>query len=113
MKKLLSMILVITLLFTTFGLIPVYADGVSISPDKAAYTLKEEMKITVTGVTSEMEDNYAFVSITKQKARPEDYGTYEYARDLYETDGVWTVKAPEEPGDYEVRFYAADDDYKN
>ncbi len=113
MKKLLSMMLIITLLVTTFGLTPTYADGVSISPDKESYTLTEEMKITVTGITESMEDSGAFVSIAKQKARPEDYGDWIYASDLYETDGVWTIKAPDEAGDYEIRFYEKDDDYKN
>lgn len=112
LKKICSMLLMVTMLLTLLMVTPVSA-AVTITLDKTAYTLAEEMKITLSGVTSAMEDALAFVSITKQKARPEDYGTWKYAKDLYETDGVWTVNAPNEAGDYEVRFYAKDGDYEN
>ena len=113
MKKTVSILMVSALLCSLFTFVPASAAGVSIVPDKTAYTLKEEMKITVTGVTEAMEDASAFVSVTKAKARPSDYGTWKYASDLYETDGVWTVEAPDEAGNYEIRFYEKDGDYDN
>lgn len=112
MKKTLSILLALCMC-VSFIPITVLGASVTVTTDKTAYTINEEMKITVKGVTEAMYDVNAFVSVTKQKARPEDYGHYEFAEELYETDGVWTFNAPDEVGDYEVRFYDMDDDYKN
>ena len=113
MKKVLSLILVLALCLSVIAVAPVSAAGVSVTPDKAAYTPTEEMKITVTGFTAEMEDANAFVSVTRKNARPNDYGNYKYADNLYETNGVWTVDAPYDVGEYEIRFYKEDGNYTN
>lgn len=113
-KKVLALLTVISMM--AILLVPgftVSAAGVTVTSDKSSYTLYEKMNITVKGVTQAMEDSGAFVSLTKQKARPSDYGVYINAADLYEKDGVWTINAPEEAGDYEIRFYEMDDDYDN
>ena len=111
MKKTVSLFLAVVMCLSIMMVRPVFAADVTVTPDKTAYTLVEKMTITVTGVTAAMEEANAFVSVAKQKARPSDYGTWKYVEDLYETDGVWTVNAPNEAGDYEVRFYAKDGDY--
>jgi hypothetical protein len=101
-------------LVMALGMMPAlsYAAGVAVTTDKAAYTVKEEIKVTVAGATAGMESDKAFVSIQKRSARPSDYGSpWKYVRDLYESGYVWTVAAPESVGEYEIRFDAADRDY--
>jgi len=88
--------------------------GISITPDKTQYTLNEGMKVTVSGFTEAMESVGAFVSIAEKDDRPENYGSqYEYVKNLYKSKGVWTTNAPKTAGEYEIRFYAKDGDYKN
>jgi len=78
----------------------------TLKTDKEAYTPNEDITVTVDGVTETQIRSNAYVAIYKKGGRHENYMYYEYIYNLI--GGKWTVKAPSEVGDYEIRLYAAD-----
>jgi len=77
--------------------------------DKEVYTPREGMVVVVEGVSEAQVQMNAYVSIYKKGARHDQYGAYEYIRNLIANK--WEVEAPTEVGEYEVRLYASDGNY--
>ena len=78
----------------------------NIALDKSAYSIGEPMTVIVTGLTEEQMNSKAYVSIYKVGARPDQYGKWVRINSLIA--GEWSVDAPVETGNYEMRVYSAD-----
>lgn len=101
---------VFTLLLTLvmcLALCPVTALGAgsSISLDKSVYSPSDTIIVTVTGITPEMVENYAYVSIYEKDAPHTEYMSWSRP-----TAGDCQLEfvAPAEPGLYEMRLYKED-----
>jgi len=106
-KKLLSIILALCLILTTFTAVPVYASG-GVSLDKTAYTAGEPGKITVTGVSQQQIDDGAYLSIHVSGERVENAPVEVYISDL-PANNIYSFNAPNDLGTYEVLL--VDNDY--
>lgn len=84
------------------------AAGAAISLDKAVYLPGEEIIITVRGVTQQMKEKEAYISIYRAGAPHTDYMSWKRP----ETgDSQLRLNAPPELGAYEMRLYREDHKY--
>lgn len=83
------------------------ADG-TISLEKSLYSPNEKMFVTVKGITQQMVEDEAYVSIYKKDAGHEEY--LEWGRPE-EGDSQMEFEAPSVPGSYEMRLYRRDHEY--
>jgi hypothetical protein len=83
------------------------ADG-TISLDKALYSPNERMIVTADGITQQMVDDEAYISIYKEGADHEAYMSWDRP-DVGSSELVF--EAPAEPGSYEMRLYSKDHEY--
>lgn len=83
------------------------ADSV-VSLDKAVYSPNEKIIVTVDGITQQMVDDEAYVSIYKEGAEHEDY--MDWNRPDVGTSQM-EFDAPADPGSYEMRLYRKDHEY--
>ncbi|NLO38155.1 MAG: S-layer homology domain-containing protein [Ruminiclostridium sp.] len=79
-----------------------------ISLEKNAYQANQDISITVTGITEEMEKSKAYVSIYRKGAEHDEYGGYIYVK---AGDSVVELNAPNLNGEFEVRLYSIDHNY--
>lgn len=104
-KKVLSFLMIAVMLVTSLVFTSeVSAGGGSIVPDKAKYTINEDINVTVSGVSQAQMDDNAFAAIYKKGDRHENFGEWKYVIDMI--GGKWKTKAPSEVGEYELRLYA-------
>lgn len=99
-KRLLSIILSLCLILTTFTAVPVYAAG-SISLDKTAYTAGEQAKITVSGVSQQQIEDGAYLSIGGQGERTENATLEVYVSDI-PASNIYGYNVPTSLGTYVV-----------
>ena len=78
--------------------------GGFIKLNKSQYQVGEDIVVTVTGITKEMEKSLAFVAIYRADAMHDEWMGYEY---LPEGDSIQSLPAPGE-GEYEMRLYSSD-----
>jgi hypothetical protein len=92
------------------SLIPVtvFAAGAAISLNKTVYAPGERIVINVSGITQQMVDDEAFVSIYKAGAAHSAWGSYFYVK-AGESQGE--LKAPDANGSYEMRLYRKNREY--
>lgn len=81
-----------------------------ISLEKSAYQAQQEIPVTVTEITREMEQTGAFVAIYKKGAKHDQYGAYQYVKP---ESSVVKVTAPNENGEFEMRLYSIDHNYSD
>lgn len=81
-----------------------------ISLEKNAYQAEQEISVTVTEITQEMEKSEAFVSIYKKGAKHNEYGVYEYVK---AGSSVVVLKAPNLNGEFEMRLYGINHNYSD
>jgi hypothetical protein len=80
------------------------SDGAySVTLDKSSYHPSEQMSVFASGVPREMIEDSAMVGLFKRDADANDYMLYEYIR---RKDEKITMRAPFEPGDYEIRGFS-------
>ena len=84
------------------------ASGASISLDKAAYSPGETIIVTATGITQQMEDDYANIAIYEKDASHYDYMQYDR---VFAGTSQLEFAAPLTPGLYELRLYKIDFEY--
>jgi len=85
-------------------------ENVKLSLDKETYAAGEKITIAVSGVTEQMVNDRAFVSIYKAGAAHDEYGQFDY---LPLGAGILLLDAPEEHGAYEMRIYSEDFEYRD
>ena len=76
--------------------------------DKTNYAEGEEIVLTVSGITEQMESDRAFVAIYRSGAEHGAWGQYRYPK---KGADQLEFTAPEEPGSYEMRLYRKDGEY--
>ena len=86
------------------------AEDVKLSLDKPSYAAGGKITVAVSGVTEQMVNDRAFVSIYKAGAGHDEYGQFEY---LQVGSGILLLDAPEEHGSYEMRLYSEDFEYRD
>jgi hypothetical protein len=80
------------------------SDGAySLTLDKSVYHPSEQISIFASGVPREMTEDNAMVGIFKREAAPNAYMLYAYIR---RKDEKIVMRAPFEPGDYELRGFS-------
>jgi len=99
-KRLISTILLISLVLTMFMGVPVLAAG-SLSLDKTEYTVNEEGYITVTGVTPEQYEDGTYIALGKKGIRSANADFLAYVGDL-PANNVLEFRVPHILGEYEV-----------
>lgn len=106
-KRVFGLVLTIIL---CLSLIPVtvFASGATISLNKTVYAAGERIVVNVSGITQQMVDDEAFVSIYKAGATHNEWGEYFYV-EVGESQGE--LRAPDEKGSYEMRLYRKDHEY--
>jgi hypothetical protein len=77
--------------------------GYDVILDKSSYHPSERMTVFVSGVQRDMIENSAVVGIFKHDAASGEYMFYEYVR---RNNEKITMRAPFEPGEYEVRGFS-------
>lgn len=106
-KRAFNYVLVIVLCLSLMPL-TVSAAGATISLNKTVYAPGERIIVNVSGITQQMVDDSAFVSVYKAGDAHSEWGEYFYA-EAGESQGA--LMAPEEKGFYEVRLYRKDHEY--
>ena len=81
-----------------------------ISLEKNAYQAQQEIPVTVTEITKEMEQTGAFVAIYKKGAKHNEYGAYQYVKP---GNSTVAVKSPNQNGEFEMRLYSIDHNYSD
>lgn len=106
-KRILGFVLVIIL---CMSLIPttVFAAGAAISLNKTVYAPGERIVVTVTGITQQMLEDDAFVSIYKAGAEHSEWGEYFWVK---AGDSQDEFRAPDVYGSYEMRLYRKNREY--
>lgn len=106
-KRILGFVLVIIL---CMSLIPttVFAEGAAISLNKTVYAPGERIVVTVTGITQQMLEDDAFVSIYKAGAEHSEWGEYFWVK---AGDSQDEFRAPDVYGSYEMRLYRKNGEY--
>lgn len=99
-KRLLSIFLTVCLILTTFMSVPVFAAG-GIALDKTNYTVGENGKATVSGLSDQAIDDGAFLAIEETGTRASNATVQIYISDL-PSDNVWEFEAPIALGSYEL-----------
>ena len=84
------------------------AQGVTLTLNKSIYSAFENIIVTISGVTDEMINAKAFVSIHEAGANHKDYQENLYPKSNSDT---LTFTAPNYTGQYEMRFYNQDEVY--
>jgi hypothetical protein len=80
------------------------SDGAySVTLDKNSYHPSEQMSVFASGVPTEMIEDNAMVGIFKCNAASKEYMLYEYIK---RKDEKIIMRAPLEPGDYEIRAFS-------
>lgn len=105
MKKRILILALSLLMCLTLYPSTVLASEASISLDKAVYSPGEKIIVTATGITQQMEDDYANVAIFEKDASHYDYMQYNRA---FTGTSRLEFDAPDLPGSYEMRFYKKD-----
>ncbi|NLT58042.1 MAG: S-layer homology domain-containing protein [Clostridiales bacterium] len=82
----------------------------SISLEKSEYLALQRIPVAVDGITPEMEQSGAFVSIYKKGAGHEEYGAYQY---VTAGSSVVELTAPNLNGEFEMRLYGIDHNYSD
>lgn len=109
-KKTLSFILVLCLIMSVVLSVPVFAASGTVTLDKTEYTVLEEAKATITGLTDGQIDDGAWVGIATEGTRYQNTDFRAYIADL-PVDNVLRFKAPYHFGNYEVRVFDGDDNF--
>lgn len=78
--------------------------------DKDAYLANSQITVKVTGITEQMEEGGAFVSIYKKGAQHDQWGVYAYPK---AGNGTIELTAPNLNGDFEMRLYSEDHYYSD
>ena len=78
------------------------AEGVTLALEKTVYAPGERFDVDYAGVSEALADAGAWIGIAGRLEDAEEYLNQEY---LSEGRGTVTMRAPAEPGDYEVRFF--------
>lgn len=100
--------LVLTWIYLALCPVTLMAADSIVSLDKAIYSPNETIIVTVNGITQQMVDDEAYVSIYKEGAEHSDYGSWSRL-DIGESK--LDFDAPSEPGSYEMRLYRKDYEY--
>lgn len=103
-------ILILVLALICLALCPVtlMAADSTVSLDKANYSPNEKILVTVKGITQQMVDDEAYVSIYKTGAGHDQYMDWQRPDT---GDSELEFEAPPEPGSYEMRLYNKDHEY--
>jgi len=109
-KKTLSFILVLCLIMSVVLSVPVFAASGTVTLDKTKYTVLEEAKATITGLTDGQIDDGAWVGIATEGTRYQNTDFRAYIADL-PVDNVLRFEAPYHFGNYEVRVFDGDDNF--
>ncbi|MBP7175133.1 MAG: S-layer homology domain-containing protein [Thermoclostridium sp.] len=104
-KSIFALVLAVCMVMCPVALM---AAGGTISLDKDAYSPNEKITITVEGITQQMVDDEAYVSVYKKGAGHDEYMNWDRP-DVGTTELV--LDAPSDPGSYEMRLYSADHQY--
>jgi hypothetical protein len=115
-KRLLSVFLVFTLVFAVLPALAAPASAAAaISINRSVYSPGEDINVTVTGVTQQMEDDGAFFSVFEAGVGHTDFmESYYDNREwnigcfVFPEFNNYIVDAPTTPGNYELRLYAID-----
>lgn len=78
------------------------AEGVTLVMEKTVYAPEERFDVDYAGVSEALADAGAWIGIAGHLEDAEEYLNQEY---LSEGRGTVTMRAPTEPGDYEIRFF--------
>jgi len=81
-----------------------------ISLEKNAYQAQQEISVTVTDITEDMEKSSAYVSIYKKGAEHNEYGVYQY---VISGNSVVILEAPNLNGEFEMRLYSINHNYSD
>lgn len=93
-----------------FSVKAVQGASVELSLDKRAYKPVEDMKVTVRTENTLAEKSWVGIfPVNGSSQRNKNYTTYQYTNG--KKHNVFSFKAPEQPGSYELRFF--DDSYGN
>lgn len=79
-----------------------------ITLEKSKYQALQSISVTVTGITKEMEQAEAYVSIYKKGAAHSDWGKYAYVK---AGDSLVKLDAPNLNGEFEMRLYSINRNY--
>ncbi len=79
-----------------------------ISLEKSAYQARQFIEVAVTGITKEMEQAEAYVSIYRKGAAHSSWGTYAFVKS---GDSVVNLEAPNLNGEFEMRLYSINRNY--
>lgn len=79
-----------------------------ISLEKSSYKANQEISVTVSEITEEMERAGAYVSIYKKDAKHNEYGVYEYVKT---GNSIVKLTAPNLNGEFEMRLYSINHNY--
>ena len=107
MKRLLLLLLVVLMMCLTQVTVFAYGDG-SISLIKTTYAPNEEIVVYVDGITEQMVEDEAYISIYKKGAAHNQYMNWDRP-EVGSSELV--LDAPSEGGSYEVRLYRKDHEY--
>lgn len=107
-KRITAIIIAFIMLLSMLPVMALADDSSFISLDKSIYTPNEEMTVTVSGITQQMVEDEAYVSIYKAGSSHDAYMSWSY---LEEGSSQLTFEAPAEPGSYEMRLYNKDHEY--
>jgi len=105
MKKYLALFLALAMCLSLLPLTAAAYGNQWIQMEKENFAPEEQIAVTVSGITEQMEEDSAFVSIYKKGAAHDNWGEYHYPEQG--TSKLWFT-APGESGDYEMRLYRRD-----
>lgn len=103
-KRLIGFVMAIVLCLSMIP-VTVFAAGETISLNKTVYAPGERIVVEVSGITSQMVEDEAFVSIYKAGASHSEWGEYFYVKEGASQD---ELMAPDTNGSYEMRLYRKD-----
>ena len=98
-KRIVSLVLALMMCCAFTPMISLAANNMSL--DKATYDPGSSITLTVSGITAEMEQAYAWVAIFKQGTSYDDYGDWQYVE---KGTKQYSFTAPVE-GKYEFRLF--------
>ena len=102
MKKRMTVLFLVAVAFVFLTAVPSVCALDMISIDKSAYTPNEAIDIVYNGITGTEENDRCWIALARKDSAADAYMSWQYAS---AGDGVITLNAPAELGEYEVRFY--------
>lgn len=107
-KRITAIVIALIMIFLMLPSTTLAADNSFISLDKTVYTPNEEIIVTVSGITQQMVDDEAYISIYKAGTSHDAYMSWDRPE---VGSSQLKFEAPSELGSYEMRLYNKDHEY--